>query len=82
LHANTCNKTYKKKWEREREEWERFGQHKLALRIDCKRGGVGIILYLGEKRDPSLMSSKWHQSRERGQSQGGRTFRVLVEVRV
>jgi hypothetical protein len=37
--------TRRTKKEREREEWERFGQHKLALRIDGQMRRVGILLY-------------------------------------
>jgi hypothetical protein len=65
---------------REREEWERFGQHKLALRIDgeMRRGRHSFIL--GREERPLLDELQVsHSSRERGQSQGGRTFRVLVQ---
>jgi hypothetical protein len=47
-----------------------------------KEEGVGLVLYLGEERDPSWMSSKCHFSRERVNPKGGRTFRVLARVRV
>jgi hypothetical protein len=43
-----------REWERERREWERFGQHRLALRIDgeMRRGRHSFIL--GREERPLL----------------------------
>jgi hypothetical protein len=41
-------------------------------------GGVSILLYLRDKRDPSWMSSKWQATRKSDDLKEGRTFRVLV----
>jgi hypothetical protein len=42
----------------EREEWERFGHGNNTLRIDQKRGRVGLYLYLRGQSYPSWMLSK------------------------
>jgi hypothetical protein len=71
-----------REWERERREWERFGQHRLALRIDgeMRRGRHSFIL--GREERPLLDELQVSHIKERGQSQGGHTFRVLVVIRV
>jgi hypothetical protein len=40
--------------ERERDEWERFGQHKLALRIDRKKRRGRHSFILGRQERPLL----------------------------
>jgi hypothetical protein len=65
--------------ERERERSGRdFGIVTIVESRCVMRGGVSILLYLGEERDPSWMSYKCHTSKRNIQSQGRVTFRVLV----
>ena len=91
LHKRTfaqCNgtKNHERKWERMRKRWERdgtdFGIVELLWGIDdeMRRGRHSFIL--GETRNPSWMNYKCHTSKRDRQSQGGRTFRVLEQVRV
>jgi hypothetical protein len=56
---------------REREEWERFGKHKLALRIDAKRRREDFILRERSKRDPPCMLSNWHSCKREAHSKAG-----------
>jgi hypothetical protein len=65
-----------REWERERREWERFGQHRLALRIRLKRRGAFILRERSKreersKRDPPCMLSKWHSCKREAHSKGG-----------
>jgi hypothetical protein len=43
---------------REWERWEKFERNNSRQRIDEKRGGEGLYLYLGSKSYPSWMLSK------------------------
>jgi hypothetical protein len=72
------HKNYNERMRKREKRWERFGQHRLALRIDgeMRRGRHSFIL--GERKDPSWMNYKCHTSKRDRQSQGRDTFRVLV----
>ena len=43
-----------REWERERREWERFGQHRLFLRIDVEMSRGRNCFILGREERPLL----------------------------
>ena len=51
-----ATKLTRRKWEREREreEWERFGKHKIDLMIDVEMKSGGPLFILGSQELPLL----------------------------
>jgi hypothetical protein len=54
---------------------EKFGQHRLSLRIDGKRRRRVVLLRERSKRDPPCMLSKWHSCKREAHLKGGGTMR-------
>jgi hypothetical protein len=67
----------RRKWERARESGERFWHNRVVVKTHVKMRREGLLLYEGERRDPSWMNYKCHPSKRERTSQGGHTFRVL-----
>jgi hypothetical protein len=60
-----------REWERERREWEKFGQHRLALKIDGEKRRGGLSFKGGRQGRPLLHALQVAAMQEGAPLKGG-----------